>query len=134
VNFTKNNLAGVGVVEIEGKLVGGLDNSQHFHDFIGGILEGGTTSIVVRLRDVPWANSQGIGMLIGAYTSAKKAGGQLVLAEVGPRIRDVLAVTKLYLIFETFDTVGQAVDRLLDRRPANHLGNAAESHRAPRAI
>jgi anti-sigma B factor antagonist len=100
----------VAVVEVSGKLVGGLENTQKFHDLIAALLGEGATRIVVNLRDTPWANSQGIGMLIGAYTSAKKASARLVLAEVGGRIRDVLEITRLSLIFEIFLTVDAAVE------------------------
>ncbi len=110
MEITKTYQKDVAVVDVSGKLIGGLENTQKFHDLIAGLLGEGATRIVINLRDTPWANSQGIGMLIGAYTSAKKAGAKLVLAEVGDRIRDVLEITRLSLIFEMFLTVDDAVD------------------------
>ncbi len=110
---------GVAIVAVRGKLVGGPHDSETFHDSIGDILARGTNRIVVDLGDVPWASSHGIGVLIGAHASATRAGGQLVLADVTPRIQDVLAVTRLSLIFEAFDTVEQAVDHLIGPRPAD---------------
>jgi anti-anti-sigma regulatory factor len=54
-------------------------------------------------------------MLIGAYTSVKKVGGQLVLTNVVDRIRDILFVTKLFLLFKTFDDENDAIDYLVEK-------------------
>lgn len=109
LEITREFRGDVAVIRVEGKMVGGLENTEKCHDCFGETLRSGTKKIAVALGDAPWANSQGIGMLIGAYTSAKNAGAELVLAEVGVRIRDVLDVTKLSLIFKMFETVDEAV-------------------------
>jgi anti-sigma B factor antagonist len=96
------------VVDVEGKLVGGPD-SEKFHGMIKRLLDGGESRFVINLQETPWANSQGIGLLIGALTSVTNAGGKLVLAEAGERIRDILNVTRLFMIFEHFATVDEAV-------------------------
>jgi hypothetical protein len=44
------------------------------------------------------------------------AGGQLVLANAGERIHDILKVTKLYMIFDSFGTIDDAIQSLLDGR------------------
>jgi anti-sigma B factor antagonist len=110
--LTREYWGDVAVISVHGKLVGGLENSDKCHDCFGETIRSGTKRIVIALGDAPWANSQGIGMMIGAYTSARNAGADLVLAEVSTRIRDVLDVTKLSLIFRTFDTVAEAVNTL----------------------
>ena len=112
MEITRELQGDVAVIRVEGKMVGGLENAEKCHDCFGETLRSGTKKIAVALGDAPWANSQGIGMLIGAYTSARNAGEELVLAEVGVRIRDVLDVTKLSLIFKMFDTVDEAVSAL----------------------
>jgi anti-sigma B factor antagonist len=126
--LTREYWGDVAVISVHGKLVGGLENSYKCHDCFGETLRAGTKRIVVALGDAPWANSQGIGMLIGAYTSARKAGAELVLAEVGTRIRDVLDVTRLSLIFRMFDTVAHAVENL-QTRPQPEI-----THHTARAI
>jgi anti-sigma B factor antagonist len=51
-------------------------------------------------------------MLIGAHTSIANAGGELVLAHVTDRINDILTVTRLLLIFKTFETEDEALKYL----------------------
>lgn len=128
--LTREYWGDVAVIKVHGKLVGGIENAEKCHDCFGETLRAGTKRVVIDLTEAPWANSQGIGMLIGAYTSAKNAGAELVLANVGVRIRDVLEVTKLSLLFRTFGTVDEAVKNLTagTRSPAGHTPiNAAQA-------
>ena len=99
----------VAVVHNKGKLIGGPENFENFHGTFRRILDEGYNKVVVDLGNTPWANSQGIGMLMGARTSIMNAGGELVLARAENRIRDILSITRLLLIFEDFPTVDDAV-------------------------
>lgn len=108
---------GAVIVDIEGQLVGG-PNSETFRRYIGGLLKEGKKRIIVNLRNVPWANSQGVGMLIRAHTSAKNVGGELVLTNVTDKIHSILSVTRLLVLFTTFDSVEEAVVYLRERERA----------------
>jgi anti-anti-sigma factor len=110
---------GAVVVEVHGKLIGSYENCEAFHHKFKSLLNSGHNKIVVELSHTPWANSQGIGMLIGAHTSVTNAGGKLVLASVNDRINGVLAVTKLNLVFRTFDGEDGAV-KYLNREDPRH--------------
>ncbi len=112
MNLAKRETRGAVVVEIQGKLIGGPENSDKFDEFIKALLNDGKNKIVVSLRSTSWADSWGIGMVIGAYTSTKNAGGDLVLAHVNNRIKDMLSVTRLLLIFRIFESENDAVDYL----------------------
>ena len=115
MKLTKRDVRGVVAVEVHGNLIGGPDNSEMFHDLIKSLIEDGKNKVVVNLRHTRWANSQGIGMLIGAYTSVRNAGGDLVLARVIDRIKDILTVTRLLIIFKTFETEEEAIDYLVEK-------------------
>ncbi len=108
---------GAVIVDIEGHLVGGA-NSDTFREFIEGILEQQKTRIIVNLHKVPWANSQGVGMLIGAHKLVKDAGGELVLANVTDKIHSILSVTRLCIVFSTFNSVNDAVKCLREQECA----------------
>jgi len=105
---------GVPVLEVYGKLIGAPENPDQFRDYFKNLVASGEKKVVVNLGDVSWATSQGIGILIGAYTSMTNAGGTLVLSNVGVRIKDILKVTRLIEIFEIFDSEDAAIDRLAD--------------------
>lgn len=114
MELTRNKVNGVAVVEIAGKLIGGLQSTDQFHEFFRSLLDDGHTNVIVNLSETEWADSQGIGILIGACTSARKAGGNLVLSHVTERIMNILKVTRLYLIFRTFDDDDAAAEYLLE--------------------
>jgi len=103
---------GVTVVEVRGKLLGGAADSAAFRRFFQSLLDDGRRRFVVDLLDTPWVNSLGIGMLIVAYAIVKKAGGEFVFTNATARIEDVLAVTKLNVVFRDFCTLDEAVAHL----------------------
>ena len=113
MKLTKREILGVPVVEIHGKLLGGPGNSEKFRGLFKSLINEGKNKIIINLKHTPFANSIGIGMLIGVYTSAKNSGGALVLTHVHDRVQGILIVTRLYLIFKTFDTDDEAVRYLL---------------------
>lgn len=111
MKLKKREVDGVCVVSVDGKMIGGPE-SDEFHDFIKGVLKEGHRKIVINLSKVPWANSQGVGMLIGAHTSIKNADGELVLTNLGDRIDSILTLTRLLIIFKTFDSENEGVQFL----------------------
>lgn len=113
MKLTLKETRGVTVIAVHGKLIGGPENSDLVQLKIKSLLAEGKKRIVVDLHRTMWANSQGIGLLIGAYTSVTNAGGELVLARVIDRIHSILTVTRLLLIFRTFSNVEDAAGYLL---------------------
>jgi len=112
MKLTMKETRGAVVIEVRGKLIGGPENSDRFHELIDSLVAQGRNNVVIDLRHTSWANSQGIGLMIGAHTRLQKSGGRLVLARVVDRIQDILSVTRLLLIFKTFAKVDEALDYL----------------------
>lgn len=111
MKLKKREIDGVMVLYVEGKMIGGPD-SDTFHDYIKELLEAGHRKYIINLKKVPWADSRGVGMLIGAHTSIENAGGSLVLTNVGDRIDSILTLTRLLLIFKTFDAEEDGIEFL----------------------
>jgi anti-sigma B factor antagonist len=111
VKLTTREVYGAVIVDIEGQLVGG-PNSGIFRRFVRNLLNKGMIRVIVNLRDVRWANSQGVGMLVGAQTRVKEAGGELVLVHVTDKIHSILTITRLHLFFTTFEREEEAIHYL----------------------
>jgi len=103
---------GFAIVDVTGNLIGGLENSERFHTVFKSLLSDGKCRIAVNLGETPWADSQGIGMLIGAYTSVTRVEGELVLAAPSQRVRNLLAVTQLNRLFTVVETEEKALSYL----------------------
>jgi anti-sigma B factor antagonist len=96
------------IIELKGNVMGG-DDTKNFNDLLHKLIEDDKKQIVVDLSSVKFMNSSGLGMLIGGLTTVKKSNGQLKLACVTEKIESLLIITKLITIFESFDTVDEAV-------------------------
>lgn len=99
---------GAVVLDLDGKLTGGPD-AETFRNIFKNLINEGKKNIIVNLEKVSWINSTGLGILISGYTSVRKGGGDLILTNVGDRIESILYVTKLNLLFNTFDSEEEAI-------------------------
>ena len=101
------------VLELKGNVMGG-DDTKEFNEVLHKLIDGGKTRVVLDLGGVKFMNSSGLGMLIGGLTTMKKAEGHLKLAKVTEKIESLLIITKLIKIFESFDSVDEAVKSFSD--------------------
>lgn len=97
------------VLELAGKIMGGPDAAlltDKLHEYI----EQGKTKIVADLQKVNWMNSSGLGILIGGLTTMRNNGGDLKLVNIPDRIQSLLMITKLLTVFESYDSIEQAIE------------------------
>lgn len=101
-------VSGVSVLDLSGKIVLGEGDGQ-IRDRIKDLLADGQKRILLNLGDVNYIDSAGLGALISSYTTTKRQGGQLKLVNLTKRIQDLLAITKLITVFETYDNEAEAL-------------------------
>jgi len=111
LKIRQKELYGAVVLELNGKLTGGPE-AETFRNIFRTLMDEGKKKIIVNLKKVDWINSTGLGILISGYTSVRKAGGDLVLCNVGDRIDSILYVTKLNLLFQSFESEEEAAEHL----------------------
>ena len=99
---------GVSVLDLSGKIVLGEGDMQ-IKDRIKDLLADGQRRILLNLGDVSYIDSAGLGGLISSYTTVKREGGQLKLVNLTRRIKDLLAITKLITVFDTYDNEKEAL-------------------------
>jgi anti-sigma B factor antagonist len=98
---------GITIVSCQGRIVFG-DEATALRDTLKDVLAS-SRRIVLNLSGVSYIDSGGLGTLVGVYSSARSAGADIKLTGLGQRIRDVLQVTKLVTVFETYDTEQEAM-------------------------
>jgi anti-sigma B factor antagonist len=101
-------VGGVSILDLSGKIVLGEGDVQ-VKERIKDLLSDGQRRILLNLAEVNYIDSAGLGTLIGSYTTAKRDGGSLKLVNLTKRIQDLLAITKLITVFETFDSEAEAL-------------------------
>lgn len=98
---------GVMVVYCSGRIVFGEETAS-LRETVKNLLAE-NLQLVLNLGGVSYIDSGGLGTLVGLYTSAKAAGGNVKLANLTQRVRDQLVLTKLVTVFEFYDSEEQAV-------------------------
>jgi anti-anti-sigma factor len=97
---------GVAVVRCHGKLVAGVTDILYakVRELIPD-----SKRIVLDLTDLTHMDSMGLGTVVRLYVSAKSAGCDLELINIGQRIRQLLAVTNLSSVFAIIGQQGTTI-------------------------
>ena len=85
------------------------EGAELLKDKINSLAMQGRRKIVLNLADVPYIDSAGLGEIVRTYTTISRQGGQLKLLNLTKRIEDLLSITKLLTVFETYDNEADAV-------------------------
>jgi anti-sigma B factor antagonist len=98
----------VTIVDLSGALTLG-PATERLHDKINSLLQQDRTRIILNLGEVTSVDSGGLGELVRTHTSAKKKGGAVKVANLPKRIQDLLVMTRLVTVFDTFDNEAAAI-------------------------
>jgi anti-sigma B factor antagonist len=98
----------VTVIEPKGKITIG-EGDVLLREEISKLLAENKKQLVLDLSGVSYMDSAGVGELVSVYTSVKNRGGDLKLSGLTKKIKDLLQITQLMTIFETYETTGEAI-------------------------
>src|SRR3954451_13635318 len=102
MDITERTAGGVTIVDLNGKLHLG-DATQRLHDKVNSLLQQGRKNILFNLGEVSSVDSGGLGELVRTLTTMQKHGGSLKVANLPKRVQDLLVMTRLLTVFETYD-------------------------------
>ena len=98
----------VTVLDLKGKMTLG-EGDELLKDKINSLLAAGKKKLLLNLEGVPYIDSAGLGEVVRTYTTVSRQGGSLKLLNLTKRIEDLLSITKLLTVFDTFDSEAEAV-------------------------
>jgi anti-sigma B factor antagonist len=98
----------VTVLDLKGKLTLG-EGDELLKDKINSLVQQERKSILLNLEGVPYIDSAGLGEIVRTYTTVSRQGGKLKLVHLTKRIQDLLSITKLLTVFETFESEQEAL-------------------------
>ncbi len=96
------------ILDLKGKMTLG-EGDELLKDKINSLLAQGHKKLLLNLEGVPYIDSAGLGEVVRTYTTVSRQGGSLKLLNLTKRIEDLLSITKLLTVFETFDSEAEAV-------------------------
>jgi anti-sigma B factor antagonist len=96
------------VLDLKGKITLG-EGDELLKDKVNSLVNQGQKKIVLNLAGVPYIDSAGLGEVVRTYTTVSRQGGSLKLLNLTKRITDLLSITKLLTVFDTYDSEADAV-------------------------
>ena len=108
MQIDERTVGGVTILDMKGKMTLG-DGDELLRKKVTALVEKGCKKIVLNLGDVPYIDSAGLGEIVRTYTTVSRQAGSLKLLNLTKRITDLLSITKLLTVFDTFDSEGEAV-------------------------
>jgi anti-sigma B factor antagonist len=108
MQIEERRVGDVVVLDVKGRVTLG-EGDEILKDKVNSLLNQGSKKLVLNLADVPYIDSAGLGEIVRTFTTVSRQGGSLKLLNLTKRITDLLAITKLLTVFETFESEGDAV-------------------------
>lgn len=99
---------GVTILEPKGKITIGVGDVA-LRDAIHEALAAGAQKLLINLGDVTTIDSSGVGELVSSYTTVTNRGGRLKLADLPPKVADILQITQLITVFDVYEDEDEAL-------------------------
>lgn len=108
MQITERVVGDVTILDVRGSITIDQDAGR-LKDKINSLIEQARTSVVLNLAEVSYIDSGGLGQLVASYASLSKTSGGLKLLHLTKRNHDLLSITRLVTLFQTFETEDEAV-------------------------
>jgi anti-sigma B factor antagonist len=108
MQMTERQSGSVTILDLSGRITLGEDSTL-LQDKLHSLLHQARKSVLLNLADVQYVDSAGLGALVAGYTTFTREGGSLKLVNITKKLQDLLSITKLLTVFETFDSEDEAV-------------------------
>jgi len=108
MKFSTRKVDDVTIIDVDGKILLG-DGDVEIKEAVDILLEQGQKKVLLNLGKVPYMDSAGLGELIRCFTAMRKSGGHFKLLSPNPRIKDLLNITKLLNVFDSYDSEQAAI-------------------------
>jgi anti-sigma B factor antagonist len=99
----------VTILDLSGSVRMG-EGAVSLRNSIRGLVDQGKKKILLNLSGVKNVDSSGIGELIANYTTISRDGGQLKLLNLTEKIQNLLVITKLLTVFDSYDNEADALN------------------------
>jgi anti-sigma B factor antagonist len=98
----------VAVLDLKGNLTLGA-GEQKMREAIDQLIASGRKRLLLNMANVAVLDSSGIGAILKSFTTVKREGGKLKLANLSRFARQLLSITGLLSVLEVFDDESSAL-------------------------
>jgi anti-sigma B factor antagonist len=96
------------VLDLAGRITIG-EESAALRDTIKEHLDSGQKNILLNLAEVTYIDSTGLGQFVGSFATVTSRGGQLKLLNLQKKLQELMQITKLITVFETYTNESAAI-------------------------
>jgi anti-sigma B factor antagonist len=108
MDITKRRIGDITILDLKGKLTID-DGAELLRDTVASVVFQGERKILLNLGGVPYMDSGGLGELVRCSLITGRASGAVKLINLTSKITDLLAITKLSNVFDSFDSEAAAL-------------------------
>jgi anti-sigma B factor antagonist len=108
MKIVERHVGDVVILDLHGKILIG-EGEDALRDAVTRLVDAGKKKILLNLAEVPYVDSAGLGEIVRCYTTVSRQKGNLKLINLTKKIKDLLSITKLLTVFETYDSEEEAV-------------------------
>lgn len=109
MKIEKRKNGDVTIFDLKGKILIG-EGIDELREAINDSIKTNEKKLLLNFNHVPYLDSTGLGEVVRSYTTLKKEGGVVKIVNLTQKVRDLLSVTKLITVFETFEDENKAVN------------------------
>ncbi|HYM23317.1 MAG TPA: STAS domain-containing protein [Vicinamibacterales bacterium] len=116
MKITERAVGDVTILDLEGRLI--LDEGfEPLRVVLNGVIGQGRRKLLLNMERVTFLDSAGVGLVACKYVTLCRYGGELKLCRLRARTHEVLKVTKLLSVFESFDSEADALASFTSSAP-----------------
>jgi anti-sigma B factor antagonist len=116
LQIAERQVGEVTVLDCWGQITIG-DASETLRAKIKDLIDNDRKRVLLHLGGVHQVDSSGLGSLVAVYTAVQKCGGDLKLVQLSDRLEDLMVMTKLVTVFDTYKDEAVALESF---KPAHH--------------
>jgi anti-sigma B factor antagonist len=109
MQLEQRNVGDIAIVKVVGDITLNKGGDILLKDKINSLLQQGTKNVLLDLGAVSYVDSAGLGQLVHVHTTTTHHGGKLKLLNLSKRLNDLLVVTKLATVFDSYEDEAEAL-------------------------
>ena len=102
MEISKRHVGDITILDLQGKLTLG-SGAELLRDTVASIVFQGDRKVILNLAGVPSMDSSGLGELVRCSLIVQRQNGAIRLVNLTSKITDLLSITKLLTVFDTYD-------------------------------
>ena len=108
MKFSTRKNGDIIIIDVDGKILLG-EGDVEIKKAVDDLLKKGAKDILLNLAKVPYIDSAGLGEIIRCFTALRRNGGSLKLLSPNERIIDLLNITNLLNVFDSYEDEAAAL-------------------------